>query len=160
MPTRIKICGLTRMEDAQRAADLGAAALGFNFYRLSPRYIEPAAARAIIRRLPPFVAAVGVFANETDAGQVISQAREAGATTVQVHGPRFPALDELLAVFTLVVAVAVGEGFKPGSSAKSNRAPTCSMPLIQTGSAAREEHSSGKPRGKQSNMGRSSWLAG
>jgi len=43
---------------------------------------------------------------------VISQAREAGATTVQVHGPRFPALDELLAVFTLVVAVAVGEGFK------------------------------------------------
>ncbi|MGA9055646.1 MAG: phosphoribosylanthranilate isomerase [Terriglobia bacterium] len=112
MPTRIKICGLTRLEDAQRAADLGAAALGFNFYPLSPRYIEPAAARAIIRRLPPFVAAVGVFANETDAGRVISQAREAGATTVQVHGPRFPALDELLAVFTLVVAVAVGEGFK------------------------------------------------
>jgi len=113
MPTRIKICGLTRLEDAQRAADLGAAALGFNFYPPSPRYIEPAAARAIIRRLPPFVAAVGVFANETDAGQVISQAREAGATTVQVHGPRFPALDELLAAFPLVVAVAVREGFKP-----------------------------------------------
>jgi len=113
MPTRIKICGLTRLEDAQLAADLGAAALGFNFYPLSPRYIEPAAARAIIRRLSPFVAAVGVFANETDAGHVISQAREAGATTVQVHGPRFPPLDELLAVFTLVVAVAVREGFKP-----------------------------------------------
>jgi phosphoribosylanthranilate isomerase len=113
MPTRIKICGLTRLEDARRAADLGAAALGFNFYPLSPRYIEPAAARAIIRRLPPFVTAVAVFANETDAGQVISQAREAGATTVQVHGPRFPALDALLAVFTLVVAVAVREGFKP-----------------------------------------------
>ncbi len=113
MPTRIKICGLTRLEDAQRAAELGAAALGFNFYPLSPRYIEPAAARAIIRRLPPFVTAVGVFANETDAGQVISRAREAGATTVQVHGPGFPALDELLAVFTLVVAVAVGKGFKP-----------------------------------------------
>ena len=113
MPTRIKICGLTRLEDTQRAVDLGAAALGFNFYPLSPRYIEPAAARAIIRRLPPFVTAVGVFANETDAGQVISQAREAGATTIQVHGPRFPALDALLAVFTLVVAVAVREGFKP-----------------------------------------------
>ena len=113
MPTRIKICGLTRLEDARRAADLGAAALGFNFYPLSPRYIEPAAARAIIGRLPPFVAAAGVFANETDAGHVISQAREAGATTVQVHGPRFPALDELRAVFTLVVAVAVREGFKP-----------------------------------------------
>jgi phosphoribosylanthranilate isomerase len=113
MPTRIKICGLTRLEDAQRAADLGAAALGFNFYPLSPRYIEPAAARAIIGRLPPFVVAAGVFANETDAGLVISQAREAGATTVQMHGPRFPALDELRAVFTLVVAVAVREGFKP-----------------------------------------------
>src|SRR5208337_1896213 len=113
MPTRIKICGLTRLEDAQRAADLGAAALGFNFYPPSPRYIEPAAARAIIRRLPPFVAAVGIFANETDAGRVIAQAREAGATTVQVHGPRFPAWDELLAAFPLVVGVAVGEGFKP-----------------------------------------------
>jgi phosphoribosylanthranilate isomerase len=113
MPTRIKICGLTRLEDAQRAVELGAAALGFNFYSLSPRYIEPAAARAIIRRLPPFVTAVGIFANETNAGQVVSQAREAGVTTVQLHGPSFPALDELLEVFTLVVALAVREGFKP-----------------------------------------------
>jgi len=113
MPTRIKICGVTRLEDAERAADLGAAALGFNFYPLSPRYIEPAAARAIIRRLPPFVTAVGVFANETDAGQVIAQAREAGVTTVQVHGPEFPPLHDLRSVFTLVVAVAVREGFKP-----------------------------------------------
>jgi phosphoribosylanthranilate isomerase len=113
MPTRIKICGLTRLEDARRAVDLGAAALGFNFYPLSPRYIEPAAARAIVRRLPPFVTAVGVFANETDAGHVISLAREAGATAVQMHGPRFPALPELLSVFTLVLAVAVREGFKP-----------------------------------------------
>jgi phosphoribosylanthranilate isomerase len=64
------------------------------------------------------VTAVGVFANETDAGHVISLALEAGATTVQVHGPRFPALDELLAVFTLVVAVAVREGFKPEEHCK------------------------------------------
>ena len=113
MPTRIKICGVTRIEDAQRAVDLGAAALGFNFYPPSPRYIEPEPARAIIRRLPPFVTAVGVFADETDPGHVISLARESGATAVQVHGPRFPALDELLAVFTLLVAVAVREGFKP-----------------------------------------------
>jgi phosphoribosylanthranilate isomerase len=119
MPTRVKICGLTRLEDAQRAVELGAAALGFNFYPLSPRYIEPAAARAIVRRLPPFVTTVGVFANETDAGRVISLAREAGVTTVQVHGPRFPALHELLPVFTLVVAVAVREGFKPEELAKT-----------------------------------------
>jgi len=113
MPTRIKICGLTRLEDAQRAVDLGAAALGFNLYPLSPRYIEPAAARAIVRRLPPFVTAVGVFANETDAGHVISLAREAGATAVQVHGPGFPPLHELLSALTLVVAVAVRENFRP-----------------------------------------------
>jgi phosphoribosylanthranilate isomerase len=113
MPTRVKICGITRLEDAQRAADLGAAALGFNFYPPSPRYIGPAAASAIIRCLPSSVTAVGVFANETDAGHLISLAREAGVAAVQVHGPAFPVLDELLAAFTLAVAVAVREGFKP-----------------------------------------------
>ena len=112
MPTRVKICGITRLEDAQQAVDLGAAALGFNFYPPSPRYIEPEAARAIVRRLPPFVTSVGVFANETDAGRVISIAREAGATAVQLHGPGFPDLQELLSAFTLVVAVPVREGFK------------------------------------------------
>ena len=112
MPTRVKICGLTRLEDAQRAVELGAAALGFNFYPHSPRCIEPAAARAIVSRLPPFVTAVGVFANETDADHVISVARQAGVTAVQMHGPGFPALQELASAFTLVVAVAVREGFK------------------------------------------------
>jgi phosphoribosylanthranilate isomerase len=118
MPTRIKICGVTRLEDALLAVDLGAAALGFNFYPPSPRYIEPAAARAIVRRLPPFVTPVGVFANETDASYVISLAHQAGATAVQVHGPRFPALHELLSGFTLMVAVAVREGFKPEELSK------------------------------------------
>jgi phosphoribosylanthranilate isomerase len=112
VPTRVKICGITRIEDAQQAVDLGAAALGFNFYPPSPRYIEPEAARAMVRRLPPFVTSVGVFANETDAGRVISIAREAGATAVQLHGPGFPDLQELLSAFTLVVAVPVREGFK------------------------------------------------
>jgi len=112
VPTRVKICGITRLEDAQQAVDLGAAALGFNFYPPSPRYIEPAAARAIVGRLPPFVIPVGVFANETDAGRVISIARDAGVTTVQLHGPGFPDLHELLSAFTLVVAVPVREGFK------------------------------------------------
>src|SRR5208337_1252180 len=99
MPTRIKICGLTRLEDAQRAAELGAAALGFIFYPPSPRYIDPAAARAMVRRLPPLVTTVGVFANETDAGHVLSVARQAGVSAVQVHGPAYPALDKLLCVF-------------------------------------------------------------
>ena len=113
MPTRIKICGLTRLEDARQAVELGAAALGFNFYPRSPRFIEPAAARAIVRRLPPWITAVGVFANETDAGHVISVAREAGAAAIQMHGPGFPPLRELLSAFSVVVAVAVREGFEP-----------------------------------------------
>jgi phosphoribosylanthranilate isomerase len=112
VPTRVKICGITRIEDAQQAIDLGAAALGFNFYPPSPRYIEPEAARAMVRGLPPFVTSVGVFANETDAERVISIAREAGATAVQLHGPGFPDLQELLSALTLVVAVPVREGFK------------------------------------------------
>jgi phosphoribosylanthranilate isomerase len=112
MSTRVKICGVTRLEDAQQAVELGAAALGFNFYPRSPRYIEPAAARAIVRSLPPLIATVGVFANEAEAGHVVSVAREAGVSTIQVHGPRLPDLHELLSAFALVVAVPVREGFK------------------------------------------------
>jgi len=91
MPTRVKICGITRLEDARLSVELGASALGFNFYPRSPRYIAPAAASAIIRQLPPFVVTVGVFADETDAGRVCAVAREARVSVVQLHGPRFPA---------------------------------------------------------------------
>ena len=118
MPTRVKICGITRLENAQQAVDLGAAALGFNFYPPSPRYIEPEAARAMVRLMPPFVTSVGVFAQETDAGRVISMALEAGVTAVQLHGPGFPDLQELLSAFTLVVAVPVRANFKAEALAK------------------------------------------
>ena len=91
MPTRVKICGITRLEDAGLAVELGASALGFNFYPRSPRCITPAAASAIIRQLPPFVVTVGVFADETDAGRVCAVAREARVGALQLHGPRFPA---------------------------------------------------------------------
>ena len=115
MRTRVKICGITRWQDAQLAVDLGAAALGFNFYRLSPRYIDPSAARAIILKLPPLVTAVGIFADEPDDQHVGLVAREARATVVQLHGPRYPPLDGALAGFTPIRAVAVRQDFRPES---------------------------------------------
>ena len=113
MRTRVKICGITRQEDARLAVELGAAALGFNFYPPSPRYIAPSAAAEIIRRLPPFVTLVGVFADETDAEHVAALAREAHVIAVQLHGPRFPEPSSALEGFPLIRAVAVREDFKP-----------------------------------------------
>jgi phosphoribosylanthranilate isomerase len=117
MPTRIKVCGITRLEDALLAVELGANALGFNFYRPSPRYVAPETARAIIRRLPPFVTGVGVYANETDMDHVTAVAAEAGVGAIQLHGPQFPEFAGPPAGYTLIRAVAVGEDFKAESLA-------------------------------------------
>jgi phosphoribosylanthranilate isomerase len=113
MATRVKICGITRWEDAELAIKLGASALGFNFYKPSPRYIDQAAARAIISKLPPLVAAVGVFANESDDERVALLTRLARVTVVQLHGPCLPPLDGALLAFPRIRAVAIREGFRP-----------------------------------------------
>lgn len=66
MRTRIKICGITRIEDARAAVELGADALGLVFYPPSPRCVSIEQARGIARTVPPFVTLVGLFVNETE----------------------------------------------------------------------------------------------
>jgi len=86
---RIKICGITNLEDALLAADLGANALGFIFYAKSPRSVAPETAREIIRQLPPFIVTVGVFVNE-EAATVRDLAARVGLDWVQPHGTEPP----------------------------------------------------------------------
>jgi phosphoribosylanthranilate isomerase len=81
----VKVCGITRAEDAQLAVSLGARALGFLFWPRSPRFIDPAKARAIVRGLPPLVTPVGLFVNQT-ADEVNAVAAEVGLGAVQLHG--------------------------------------------------------------------------
>ena len=82
---RVKICGITKPEDAKLAAELGADAIGLNFYEQSPRCITPFAASELIRRLPPFVAAVGVFVNWTEE-PVIALCKALRLSAAQLHG--------------------------------------------------------------------------
>jgi phosphoribosylanthranilate isomerase len=87
---KIKICGITNLEDALAAADLGVDALGFVFYNQSPRCITPEKVREITSKLPPYIATVGVFVNEKPAK--IRKIMEAAQLKVlQLHGEETPA---------------------------------------------------------------------
>jgi phosphoribosylanthranilate isomerase len=118
MPTRVKICGITTWEDARLSTDLGASALGFNFYPPSPRSISPADAWSIIRRLPPFVEAVGVFVNWPPL-VVDALARALRLGSVQLHGAESPGVVAQLArKHRVIKAVQVKSGFRVASLAR------------------------------------------
>lgn len=89
MRTRIKICGITRAEDARVAAQLGADAIGLVFYPPSPRNIGLDLAHAIISAIPPFVTVVGLFVDPS-ADQVESVLRRCPLDLLQFHGDEAP----------------------------------------------------------------------
>jgi phosphoribosylanthranilate isomerase len=89
MATAVKICGITRPEDALAAARAGAHAIGLVFYARSPRHVTPARAAEIIRVVPPFVTTVGLFVNAA-AEEVRAALAEAPLALLQLHGEETP----------------------------------------------------------------------
>ena len=108
--TFIKICGITNLDDALAAVAAGADALGFNFYKPSPRYIRPQSAREIVAQLPSTVLTVGVFVNE-ESQSVTRIANEAGVTALQLHGDESPTYCRELADRYVIKTLAVSRDF-------------------------------------------------
>jgi phosphoribosylanthranilate isomerase len=86
---RIKICGITSVEDALLAAEAGADAIGLNFYERSPRYVTTERAKEICLALPAGVAKVGVFVNSLPKG-IAAMAERVGLDVIQLHGDEGP----------------------------------------------------------------------
>lgn len=112
MPSiKLKVCGITSLEDARAAVECGAEFLGFNFYRKSPRYISPQAARAIIEELPDDVTAVGIFVNEAHPKDVIEILQTSGAQMAQLHGDESPEYCSAVGAERVIKALRVGDDF-------------------------------------------------
>ena len=89
MTTKIKICGITNIEDALFAAEAGADALGFVFYEKSPRYVSSETVKKIVSMLPPFVTTVGLFVN-AGVESIETTVRLSGINVIQLHGDETP----------------------------------------------------------------------
>jgi phosphoribosylanthranilate isomerase len=122
--TRVKICGITNFDDARAAVDLGADALGFNFYSKSPRYISSAAAGDIISKLHTEVETFGVFVNASveEIGDALTRTP---IDIAQLHGDESPELvRELASAFPvrLMKALRVSTGFDPAMALAFDKA--------------------------------------
>jgi len=114
--TRVKVCGITRLEDAREAVGLGADALGLVFYPPSKRYLSPGEAAALVRGLPPFVTTVGLFL-DAEPGFVAEVLERVPVDLLQFHGRESPARCEA-AGRPYIKAIAMGGGADPGEQAQ------------------------------------------
>lgn len=105
---KIKICGITNLEDALHAASVGADALGFNFYERSPRYISPDAVREIGKQLPSEITKVGVFVN---ADVETIRSLDETLDLFQLHGDESPEYVSALGGEKVIKALRIGRGF-------------------------------------------------
>ena len=130
---KIKVCGITRWEDAAYAADLGASAIGFVFWRKSPRHVAPALAANIARRLPAGVAPVGVFV-DASVEEIRQIASAVGLSAVQLHGNEPPTLcDEL--PYRIIKAVGVDGA---STQARVDRVPPDTTVLLDANDPVRK----------------------
>jgi phosphoribosylanthranilate isomerase len=112
MRVKLKVCGITSLEDARTAIECGADYLGFNFYPKSPRYIAPAKARKIIEKLRRKVITVGIFVNEPRPEDVIEILGTSGAQMAQLHGDEDARYCEQVGASHVIKALRIGEGFE------------------------------------------------
>jgi phosphoribosylanthranilate isomerase len=112
-PVQIKICGVMNVKDARTCAELGASMIGFNFYRKSPRFVEPIIARQIIENILPQVCPVGIFV-DASVEQIRNVADVAGVRCVQLHGRTPPDIcRELAREFRVIRAFSMNPEFRP-----------------------------------------------
>jgi len=130
---RVKICGITKLEDAKLAVELGAHAIGLNFYSQSPRSITPAAAAELVDRLPPFVVTAGVFVN-WEAEPVVVLCRALHLSAAQLHGDETPSVvDAVAANVQVIKALRLGQGSAAPAYAKFRAAAAFLIDAAQPG---------------------------
>ena len=108
---RVKICGMRREEDVAAAVEAGASALGFNFWKGTPRYVEPREAARMIDMVPNNIWKVGVFVDE-DRERVMEIAAETGVSVLQFHGNESPEYWDRLDSYKRIKAFKVGRDFQ------------------------------------------------
>ena len=129
MSVEVKVCGITRIEDAEAAIGLGAKMLGLNFYSKSPRCITPERAREIAHGVAGRARLVGVFVNTTPA-ETLRIAREVSLDAVQLHGDESPEDCEAVAAdFEVIRALKIDAQFSPARAAEF---AACSGLLLDT----------------------------